>query len=307
VDDFIRQVKEVGCAVIGQSDEIAPADKKLYDLRNATGTVNSMPLIVSSIMSKKIAAGSHAIILDVKTGSGALMHTLEESAELARSMVEIGELAGKRTMALVTGMDQPLGMYIGNALEVKEAIDILANGVSGRLLDLSLKLGAMMLIASGRADDEDEALVLLRGALRNGKGIEKFAEMIEAQGGNSDVTKNTSLLPDAKTKLPVKASRGGFVSRMDTTAIGEASRVLGAGRYDAGDKIDPAVGIVMAVSIGDFVKEGQPLAFLHINDEKNKQIALEMVSAAIKISDVQKDVPPLIFAEVCREGIKWFV
>lgn len=301
---FIRQVREIGCAVIGQSQNIAPADKLFYGLRDATATVDSVPLIVSSIMSKKIAAGSHAIVLDVKTGSGALMRSLDESIALAKSMVEVGALSGKRMMALVTGMDQPLGTHIGNALEVKEAINILAGRTKGRLLELSLTLGAMMLVTSGLAENEAEARIALHTALKSGRGRMKLAEMIAFQHGNPNVTMNLSLLPTATRIVPVPAAQNGFVNRMDTTALGEASRIIGAGRVQIDDIIDPAVGIVMSVSLGDSIQKGQPAAYLHVNDNANMRQSFEMVQSAITISNTKEPIPPLVYAEVRPEGVK---
>ncbi len=298
--DFLRQVKEIGCAVVGQSRDLAPADKALYSLRDVTATVDSKPLIVSSIMSKKIAAGSGAIVLDVKTGSGALMHTLEDSIDLAKTMVEVGRLAGKPTLALVTGMDQPLGTHIGNSLEVKEAIDILAGRAKGRLLSVSLSLGAMMLVAGGYAKDEATALHQLQEALAQGRGLTKLREMIEAQGGDGRVTEDVSLLPMAGRFIPVPAPKSGYVNAMDTTALGDASQRLGAGRLQKEDVIDPAVGVVMAVELGDYVEEGQPLAVLHVN-KGDPDAAWEIVRNAIRIESIRAEKPPLVYA-VVRSG-----
>ena len=306
MDAFMAQVREIGCAVIGQSQHIAPADKALYALRDVTGTVDSLPLIVSSVMSKKIASGSQAIVLDVKTGSGALMHSLEDSIALAAEMVAVGTLAGRQTSALVTGMDQPLGTHIGNALEVKEAIDILSMQAGGRLLELSLRLGSMMLVAGGYALSEKEAHAHLLDALQSGRGLAKLAQMITAQGGDARVTADVSLLPQARHILPVPAKAEGYVAHMQTTLLGEASQLLGAGRMQMDDVIDPAVGIVMEVSLGDAIHAGQPLAYLHVNDETHKDKALQMVTDAITITQTPPSLPPLVYAAVRKEGIERF-
>ncbi|MBR0387387.1 MAG: thymidine phosphorylase, partial [Clostridia bacterium] len=196
-EEFIRQVREIGVAVVGQTGHLAPADKTLYALRDVTATVDSIPLIVSSILSKKLAAGSDAIVLDVKTGSGALMHDLESSIHLAEIMVRVGTMAGKPTVALISGMDQPLGTHVGNALEVKEAIDILAGRAGGDLKAVSLTLGGHMLVLAGRAKDQEEAVRMLEHALESGAGLRKLEEMITAQGGDSRVCRDLSLLPQA--------------------------------------------------------------------------------------------------------------
>lgn len=305
-DAFIRQVREIGCAVISQSETIVPTDKALYRLRDVTATVDSVPLIVSSIMSKKIASGSQAIVLDVKTGNGALMHSLEDSIALAESMVAVGQLAGRQVTALVTGMDQPLGTHIGNALEVKEAIDILAGRAGGRLLTVSLRLGAMMLVAAGCAATEAEAKAKLEDALTQRRGLAKLSEMIAAQGGDPRVTADVGLLPMARRITPVLASKAGYVTEMDTTALGEASQWLGAGRMEIDDAIDPAVGIVMAVELGDRVAAGQTLAFMHINDEANVAEATARVRDAICVSDGPKPLPPLVYAVVRPDGVQRF-
>lgn len=304
-EQFITQVRDIGCAVMGQTGDLVPADKALYALRDATATVDSLPLIAASIMSKKIASGAHAIVLDVKTGSGALMPTLDESIELARAMVEVGRLAGRRpTEALVTGMEQPLGTHIGNALEVKEAIDTLAGRVDGRLLTVSLRLGAMMLVAGGYASSEKEAIANLKEALKSGKGLDVLAQMIEAQGGNPAVTRDVSLLPHAKNVRPVLARRAGYITRMDTRALGSACQRLGAGRLTKADVIDPAAGVVMAVEIGDIVQKGDPLLYIHKDGAGANVMAHETTALldAIEIADRPARIPPLVYAVVRKNG-----
>ena len=303
IEQFVGQVARIGCAVTAQSGDLAPADKALYALRDVTGTVGSLPLIVSSIMSKKIAAGCGAIVLDVKTGSGAILHRLEDSVELARQMAEVGRLAGRPTSALVTGMDQPLGTHVGNALEVKEAIDVLAGRAGGRLVEVSLRLGAMMLTASGVFPAEAEARTALEAALADGRGLAKLREMIEAQGGDGRVCEDVSLLPRAARIVPVPSPADGYVVRMDTAALGMASQRLGAGRTRKEDAVDPAVGLVMAVELGQRVEAGAPLAYLHVG-ARGEEEAAALVRRAVGISPARAPVPPLVYAVVRPEGVE---
>ena len=304
---FVEQVRRIGCAVIGQTGDLVPADKRLYALRDVTGTVDSVPLIASSILSKKLAAGAHAIVLDVKTGSGALMQTLKDSIELAQAMVRIGTLAGRPILAMVTGMDQPLGTHVGNALEVKEAIDILSGRADDRSADLrevSLLLGGQMLLAAGVAASRDEARRLLEQALQSGAGLDKLREMIAAQGGDACVCDDTGLLPRARYILPVPALRDGYICSMDTTGIGYAAQGLGAGRARKTDVIDPAVGLVMAARIGDPVRAGEPIAHIHANDEARGREAVARMQRLVQLSDTQPQKPPLILAEVTPQGVR---
>ena len=297
-EEFVRQVQEIGCAVIGQTHDLCPADKALYALRDVTGTVDSVPLIASSIVSKKLASGAGAIVLDVKTGSGALMHTLDDSVALARAMVDIGEQAGRPILALVTGMEQPLGTHVGNALEVKEAIDILAGRAGGDLLTVSLELGARMLVAAGIAADVADGKARMTAALESGAGLDKLRQMIAAQGGDARVCDDVSLLPQAKHIIDVPAQRDGYVARMDTTAIGYCAQDLGAGRKQKTDAIDPAVGLVMRVRLGDAVHAGEPLATLYINRPELAQEAAQRLQGAIVIEEEKPELPPLIYAAV---------
>ena len=302
-EDFIRQVNRIGCAVIGQTKDLCPADKALYALRDVTGTVNSIPLIASSIVSKKLASGAEAIVLDVKTGSGALMQTLEEAEHLARTMVAIGKRAGKPIYAIVTGMDQPLGTHIGNALEVKDAIDVLAGRTRGDLLHVSLELGSRMLLAAGRCRDLSEARTLLEKALQEKKGLAKLKEMIEAQGGDGRVCDDVSLLPKAAHQVPVHAEKDGWVNRMDTMALGYCAQRLGAGRILKTDIIDPGVGFVMNVRLGQQVKKGDCLAVLHLNDMKLADAASQQVIQAISIEEEPAPLPPVIFTTIAPEDV----
>ena len=302
-EQFIEQVQKIGCAVIGQTQDLCPADKALYALRDVTGTVGSIPLIASSIVSKKLASGAGAIVLDVKTGSGALMQTVEESIQLAKAMVDIGSQAGKPILALVTGMDQPLGTHVGNALEVKEAIDILSGRAGGDLLAVSLELGSRMLIASGIAKDVEDGKARMMDALHSGAGLQKLREMIEAQGGDGRVCEELAYLPHAEYKIDVPATAPGYVAKMDTTAIGYAAQGLGAGRVKKTDVIDPAVGLIMRVRLGDYVKEGDPLATLYLNKRELAQEAIAKLQAAITVEAEKPVLPPLVYAAVSPEGV----
>ena len=303
IEDFIRQVQKIGCAVIGQTQDLCPADKALYALRDVTGTVDCIPLIASSIVSKKLASGAGAIVLDVKTGSGALMQTVEDSIELAKAMVEIGAQAGKPILALVTGMDQPLGTHVGNALEVKEAIDILAGRAQGDLLTVSLELGSRMLIASGIARDVEDGKARMMQALDSGAGLAKLKEMIIAQGGDGRVCDDVDYLPHAAYKISVPALASGYVARMDTAAIGRCAQALGAGRQKKTDVIDPAVGLVMDVRLGDEVKAGDSLATLYLNRRELANEAVVSMQRAITMTEEKPELPPLIHAAVSREGV----
>ncbi len=301
--EFVSQVQKIGCAVIGQTGNLCPADKALYALRDVTGTVDCVPLIASSILSKKLAGGAGAIVLDVKTGSGALMRTVEEAVELARAMVDIGTLAGKPILALVTGMDQPLGTHVGNALEVKEAVDVLSGRTGGDLLTVSLELGSRMLVAGGVVRDVDEGRARMQAAIDSGAGLAKLREMIEAQGGDGRVCDDVDWLPHAAYKISVPALRDGYVGKMDTTEIGYCAQMLGAGRRKKTDEIDPAVGIVMDVRIGDRVRTGDSLATLYLNRRELANEAVERMQRAITISDEKPEKPPLIYASVSPEGV----
>ncbi|MBR4081772.1 MAG: thymidine phosphorylase, partial [Clostridia bacterium] len=248
---FVRQVNDIGLAVIGQTASLAPADKTLYALRDVTSTVDSLPLIASSIMSKKLASGADAIVLDVKTGSGALMETVDDAIALAKTMVDIGTLAKKPVRAIVTGMGQPLGTHIGNALEVKEAIDVLSGRVTGDLLEISLLLGSHMLVVNGRAGNVDEARALLIDALHSGAGLQKLRELIAAQGGDAACVDDTSLLPQPAVIRKVCCGFSGWIGDMDTEALGYAAQGMGAGRMQKTDTIDYSVGYVLHVRTGD--------------------------------------------------------
>jgi len=298
IDDFKRQVREVGCAIIGQTAELAPADKTLYALRDVTATVDCLPLVVSSILSKKLAAGCDVVVLDVKAGSGAIMDTEEKSRQLAETMVRIGNMSGKKFSALITDMDQPLGNYIGNALEVEEAIDVLAGRVQGELKAVSLTLGAHILRNAGVVKDVPEGIAMLETKIESGEGLKKLSEMIEAQGGDARVAYDTSLLPKAKYLVDVAADRDGYVTGMTTSDIGNAARLLGAGRLHKTDVLDLSVGLVMKVRVGDKVKKGDPLCTLHAGDGSDQAGAAALIRQSIVIGDEKPEARPLIRAVV---------
>ena len=300
---FIRQVQHIGVAVIGQTGSLAPADKTLYALRDVTATVDSLPLIASSIMSKKLASGSDAIVLDVKTGSGAIMQTLEGSIELAKAMVDIGTLAGKPVTAVVTGMEQPLGTHVGNALEVKDAIDVLSGRTRGDLLAVSLLLGGHMLVLAGRAATPEEGSALLQEALDSGRGLEKLREMIAAQGGDPAVCDDVTLLPQPAVIRRVAAGCTGYVKDMDTMALGLAAQAMGAGRVRKTDALDYSVGFILPVRIGDRVEKDTELCTLYARNEEEAARAEAAIRGAISFSDAPVERPPLCHAVVTRDGV----
>jgi len=298
IEQFEQQVNRIGCAVIGQTKSLAPADKVFYALRDVTGTVDSLPLIVSSILSKKIAAGCDVVVLDVKTGTGAIMPTLEQSIELAKKMVEIGNMTGRRFSALVTDMDQPLGLNVGNALEVEEAIGILNGSVTGDLLAVSLELGSHMLAGAGLAAGVDEGREMLRKALLSGAGLKKLAEMIEAQGGNPEVAYHPELLPKAPETRFVLSEKSGYMRKIHAERIGNAARALGAGRARKEDEIDPSVGILMKKRLGDRVEAGEALCELRVSPKSDISRALALLNGAIETGESPVEKPPLIHAVI---------
>jgi pyrimidine-nucleoside phosphorylase len=297
-------VKEIGVAVIGQTGRLAPADKTLYSLRDVTGTVDSLPLIVSSILSKKLAAGSDAIVLDVKTGSGAIMHTLDDSLKLAENMVRVGELAGKPIVALVSGMDQPLGTHVGNALEVKEAIDILSGRAGGDLLEVSLTLGGFMLHLAGKADTPEAGRQMMKQAIDSGAGLRKLKQMIAAQGGDPSVCDDVTRLPQAKVIRPVACGVSGWVAKMDTMALGLAAQAMGAGRMKVDDQLDYSVGFILKVRIGDQVEKDSPLCEIHARSQEDADRAEAAVRAAVTIGQEACARVPDFFAIVTKDGIR---
>ena len=288
-EQFRTQVEQVGVAVIGQSGNLTPADKKLYALRDVTATVDSIPLIASSIMSKKLAAGSRSIVLDVKCGSGAFMKTEADGRKLAEAMVAIGKACGRNTAALLTNMDIPLGNCVGNALEVKEAVEVL-QGKPGDLRQICVALSSNLLsLCHGWTAEEAEAKVL--DALNSGKALETMKAWVAAQGGDPDFSK----LPVASVQVPVKAGQDGWLTHMDAEQVGIASSLLGAGRMTKDDTIDHAAGIVLEKKTGDFVKAGETLAWLHTNDETKLETAEARFRAALQWGTEPPKQSPLIY------------
>ena len=301
--DFLRQVREIGCAVVGQSAELAPADKTLYALRDTTATVDSLPLIASSIMSKKLASGAQGIVLDVKVGSGAIMPDYAGSLALAQTMVDIGTRAGRNVSALLTGMDEPLGSHVGNMLEVKDAVEILRGESAGPLLTVSLALGAQLLTVGGVAANPEEGEAMLRRALADGSGLEKLRQLIRAQGGDESVCDHPEALADAPIVRDVAAPRAGVIARMDTTLLGYAAQELGAGRRQKTDQIDPRVGFIMRCRVGDNLSAGAPICTVYAANEDTFAGAQQMILRAVEIGNAPTPPSRLIYAMVTPQGV----
>lgn len=291
---FIDLVNKNKLAVIGQSGNLTPADKKLYALRDVTATVNSIPLIASSIMSKKIAAGADAICLDVKTGAGAFMKTLDASRELAEAMVRIGNNVGRKTMAVISDMSQPLGYAIGNALEVKEAIDTLNGNGPEDLTELCLTLGSHMVYLAGKAESTDKAREMLQEVIDNGKALETFKLFLSSQGGDATVVDNTDLLPKAKYIIELPAKESGYVAEITADSIGTAAMLLGAGRATKESEIDLAVGLVLRKKIGDKVEAGESLVTIYSNTEDIHDVTKKLYEN-MKLSPNEVKAPTLIY------------
>jgi pyrimidine-nucleoside phosphorylase len=298
LEEMKAALAAVGCAMIGQTAQIAPADKKLYALRDVTGTVESIPLISASIMSKKIAEGIDALVLDVKTGSGAFMKTESDSRRLAESLVSIGNASGVRTEAIITAMDSPLGCAVGNALEVIECLEVLKGEGPQDLMDVSVELAARMLVLGKVADDFAMAEQQVRNAIASGKGLERFRQIIETQGGDPKVVDDYARLPRVPDRHIVPASRGGFVTALDAELVGRASVALGAGRDRVEDPVDFAVGIMLKAKPGDAVREGDPVLELHFRDRAKLETAIRLTSQAITIGDEAPPARRLIVGEV---------
>lgn len=274
-EQFINNVNEIGIAIMGQTADLAPADKKLYALRDVTATVDNMSLIASSIMSKKLAAGADAIVLDVKTGSGAFMKSEEDAFALAGEMVQIGNNAGRKTVAIVSDMDQPLGQAVGNALEVKEAIATLKGKGPADFVELCLSLGAQMLIVGGKACEEAQAREMLQKVIEDGSALKKLAEFVEAQGGNPAAVYDAEFLPKTHIVKEILSPVTGYVGHIACDEIGICSLILGGGRETKESEIDLSVGLVLGKKVGDYVQAGEPLAVIHANDEEKCRAAEE--------------------------------
>jgi pyrimidine-nucleoside phosphorylase len=298
LDEMKGALARAGCAMIGQTAQIAPADKKLYALRDVTGTVESIALISASIMSKKIAEGIDALVLDVKTGSGAFMKTEADSRRLAESLVSIGNASGVKTEAIITAMDTPLGRAVGNALEVIECLDVLKGGGPPDLVEVSVELAARMLVLGKVADDFAAAEEKVRGAIASGAGLERFRQIIEIQGGDPKVVDDYGRMPHVADRHIVTAGRGGFVTGLDAELVGRASVALGAGRDRVDDPVDPAVGIMVAAKPGDAVRAGDAVLEMHYRDRARLEAAVRLTSAAITIGDKAPAPRPLIVGEV---------
>ena len=302
LENFRRIVLENGVAVNAQTGNLVPADKMMYALRDVTSTVRSCPLIAASIMSKKLASGADAIVLDVKTGSGAFMRTKEEAFELAKLMVDIGKLAGRKVRAIVTDMNQPLGMAVGNVLEVKEAMEVLSGDVpeTDPLYEVCMILGANMLELAGLAHSEKEARAMLKENIQNGEGLKRFRRMFELEGGDSSyLTKETiDQLLQVRRHVYLQADQDGYVDHMNAEGIGTAAQMLGAGRATKEDKIDPAVGLVMKVRCGQAVSKGDVLADLYVNKETLLEDALNLLKKSIVICSEYRKPEPMVYGVI---------
>ncbi len=297
-EEFIRQLREVGIVLTGQSADLAPADGKLYALRDVTGTVPSLPLIASSIMSKKLAAGAQAIVLDVKTGLGAFMQTLPEAQTLARLMVDIAHLAGRRAVALLSDMNQPLGHAVGNALELREAIDTLHGGGPKDFREHCLEIATHMLVLGEIAAEENTARQMASQAMTDGSGWARFRDLVAAQGGDLTYIDTPDKLPRAPIVETVPAPRSGYLSGIHARIVGETAVLLGAGRAKKGEAIDHAVGIIVHHKVGDYVEQGQPLFTIHANSPQHKETARAHLLAAHTWSETPVEPLPLFYGIV---------
>ena len=293
-EKFIENVNKYGIAIAGQTVNLDPADKKMYALRDVTGTVPSIPLIVSSIMSKKLAAGADVIVLDVKTGSGSFMKTAEDARELAENLTAVGKLAGKKTVAVITNMDEPLGNAVGNALEVREAIEVLRGEKRGEVLELCLTLGACMLTEAGIAENDDAAREMLEKGIEDGSALNKLAQLVEAQGGDSSAVFDTSLLPQAPVQLEAVSESSGYVKHICADHVGLVSMHLGGGRATKESVIDLSVGLVLKKKVGDRVEAGESLATIHAQSLESAQKAAEMLKGCYSLASEPVEKPTFI-------------
>lgn len=301
-DDFIDQVSAIGTAIISATQDVAPADKKIYALRDTTGTVDSIPLIASSIMSKKLASGTNALVLDVKTGSGAFMQDFDDARSLAKQLLDIGQAHQTKMVALITNMNQPLGVKVGNTLEVEESIDILKGQGPEDTTKLTIELGAYMLVLAEQAKDIQTARMILQEKIADGSALAKFKELVEAEGGDVRAVDNYQLMPHAKNQIVVTALDDGYVNTIDTNDLGMLVVYLGGGRLKKTDKIDPGVGLVIHKKVGDYVHRGEPLVTVHANSFDDDQVQ-SSIHQAYHLSAVQPPAEELIY-EIMEE---WFV
>ncbi len=293
-EEVVSAAKKTNLVITGQNQNLVPADKIFYALRDVTGTVDSIPLIVSSIMSKKLASGADSIVLDVKCGSGAFMKDYTSAKELAMGMVNIGNKAGKKVTAVISSMEQPLGNYIGNSLEVIEAIEVLKGNTKGDLLEVCLTLGGAMLLNAQKVSTLEEGKALMQETINNGKGLEKFREFIKNQNGNPEIVDDYSLLPLGKIVKEIYSPREGYISKMDTALIGEAMVETGAGRHQKADPVDYGAGIIMNVRIGGYIKKGDVLAKVYSSSEEKALLAEKLLYNAFTISDTKSHAGKLI-------------
>lgn len=298
VERYRELVRTIGCCLIGQTSTVVPADKKLYALRDVTATVDCIPLIASSIMSKKLAEGIDALVLDVKVGSGAFMKTLDDARKLATTMVGIGREMGKKVVAIITDMEQPLGRAIGNSLEAIEAIDMLKGQAPADYTECTMKLTAKMLELGKAAKDETEARARLQAVIDDGSALKKFAQIIEAQGGNPAVLYDYSVFPTARQIVPIPSPVSGYITAIDTEKVGMAAVALGAGRERVDSIIDPAVGFVLEKKVGDKVEKGEPLAMMHINDAARAATIIDRFQSACAFGDEAPTPRPLIIETI---------
>ncbi|NLM69626.1 MAG: pyrimidine-nucleoside phosphorylase [Firmicutes bacterium] len=299
--EFVQQVNQIKLGLIAQTEALVPADKQLYALRDVTATVDSIPLIAASIMSKKIASGADGFVLDVKTGRGALMQNYAQSEVLAKTMVAIGKKVGKPTVALITDMDQPLGYAVGNALEVKEAISVLSGQGAADLTDLCLHLGAEMLVLAGHSPNQESGYKVVEQKLKSKAGLEKFRELISWQGGDPRVVGDLSLLPQASYQTEVRSRQSGYVSSIDALKIGSIAMQLGAGRKTKNSSIDLGVGIELKAKVGGYVERDQPLAVIHSNQPLQQEP--QLVLNAFSISQARPQQRPLIWAKITEADV----
>lgn len=300
IEQFVKQVKDIGQAIGGQTQDLAPVDGKMYALRDVTGTVESIPLIAASVVSKKIAAGANLIILDVKCGSGAFMQTQEQATDLARTMVEVGHRLKRPVIAVVTDMEQPLGNAVGHTLEVIEAIETLSGGGPEDLRELCLSLGAVALTTAGKFKDEKSAREHLEKLLSNGEALNKFKELIKAQGGDPNAVDEHHLMPQAKLKIEFKAPGTGkqWVSKLNGRLVAEACKVMGAGRAKKGDPINMAVGVVLKAKVGSAIEGGDTVAIIYADTQHEADAASKKLTEAFHFSDKPVEKPPVIKARL---------